>query len=321
MRVAWVGFHREGIPALRGVLEAGHDVVGVLTLTAEQAGKRSASADYSALCDAHNVPLHPIRHVNDPGSLALLREMAPDVLFVIGWSQILAPEVLAVPSIGTVGAHASMLPHNRGSAPINWALIRGETEAGNSLMWLAPGVDTGDLIDQMAFPITPYDTCATLYDHVAETNRAMILRLLDRLAKGERPGRPQDHTDEPLLPRRRPADGLVDWSQPAPQVYDFIRALTRPYPGAFSHLGGQTYQIWKAALLPSAMAASGVPGEVLGPVVSPDPAACGIAVACGTGAVVLLELEDADRAPLAGPDLSEQPWTSLTWTPPPLPDA
>jgi methionyl-tRNA formyltransferase len=122
-----------------------------------------------------------------------------------------------------------------------------------------------------------------------------------------------------VLPRRRPADGRIDWSQPAASVYDFIRALTRPYPGAFSRLDGARWTIWQAARLPLADPRGGAsrPGEVLGPMVSPLPEACGQVVACGesgTGAVVLLEAEAEDGTVLSGPSLAEQPWTGKVWT-------
>jgi methionyl-tRNA formyltransferase len=313
LRIAWVGFHMEGTPALRGVLEAGYRVEGVLTLTPERARKRNAATDYGAACAPYGVPVHVVEHINDKGSLDLLRAMAPDVLFVIGWSQILAPAVLRAARIGTVGAHASLLPHNRGSAPVNWALIRGELEAGNTLMWLAEGVDTGDIIDQMRFPITPYDTCATLYDKVAESNRFMILQLLDRLAAGERPASPQQETNETQLPRRRPEHGRIDWAQPAQQVYDFIRALTWPYPGAYSYINGVRWKIWKAALLPSGLMVNAEPGVMIGSVVSPEASACGHAVACSEGALVLLEVEDEQGNRLTGTALSETKWVGCRW--------
>jgi methionyl-tRNA formyltransferase len=213
--------------------------------------------------------------------------------------------------LGLIGAHASFLPHNRGSAPINWAIIRGEQETGNTLMWLAEGVDEGDIIAQRAFPITPYDTCATLYARVAATNREMLLEVLPQLMAGERPGRPQERGDEPILPRRRPADGRITWDSPAETVYDFVRALARPYPGAFSSLDGKRWWIWEAALLPDGAAVSGAPGEVLGPVISPAPSACGQLVACGSGggAVIVLEVEDAAGMRLRGQALSQQQWT------------
>jgi methionyl-tRNA formyltransferase len=314
MRFAWVGFHAEGLPALEALLASGAPLQSVLTLEPELAAKRSGSVDYRLLCERFRVPLYHIANINEPKALQILCGLGADVVFVIGWHQIVRPTALHTARVGMIGAHAALLPHNRGSAPINWALIRGEKQTGNSLIWLAEDVDAGNIIDQSVIPITPYDTCATLYQQVAHSNREMLLRLVPRLLAGERPGRPQTHTGERVLPRRRPADGKVDWSRPGAAVYDFVRALTRPYPGAFSWIDGRRWRIWQAALQPLAAAPGVPPGEVLGTVVSPVPEACGKLVACGDGTVVLLEVEAEDGTVLKGRALAEQPWTGKRWT-------
>jgi len=314
VRFAWVGFHAEGLPALEALLAAGAPISAVLTLKPELAAKRSGGVDYSQVCVRYGVPLYYIAGVNEPEAFQILSALAPDVVFVIGWHQIVRPPVMQLARLGLIGAHASFLPHNRGSAPINWAIIRGEHETGNTLMWLAEGVDEGDIIDQRAFPITPYDTCASLYAQVAATNRDMLLAVLPRLLAGERPGRPQPRGDEQVLHRRRPADGRITWDCPAGSVYDFVRALARPYPGAFSSLDGKQWWIWEAALPPDRGPVEGaLPGEVLGPVISPGDAACGQLVACGSGALILLEVADAAGLTIKGRELSKQPWTGQRW--------
>jgi methionyl-tRNA formyltransferase len=313
VKFAWVGFHAEGLAALQALLAAGAPIAAVLTLKPELAAKRSGGVDYTAVCGQYNVPLHFISGINEPEAEQILTALAPDVIFVIGWHQIVRPPVMRLARLGLIGAHASFLPHNRGSAPINWAILRGERESGNTLMWLAEGVDEGDIIAQRAFPITPYDTCATLYAQVAASNREMLLEVLPRLLAGEKPGRPQERADEPVLRRRRPADGRVTWDCPARMVYDFVRALTRPYPGAFSSLDGKQWWIWEAALPPDRGPVDAAPGEVLGPVLSPAQSACGQLVACGAGAVILLEVEDDTGTRLRGQALSEQPWTGKRW--------
>src|SRR5207302_8104694 len=153
----------------------------------------------------------------------------------------------------------------------------------NSLIRPAEGVDRGALIDQGPLSIPPYDPGPSLHDQVATSNRDMPPRLPPRLLAGERPGRPQPASEHPELPRRRPADGLIDWSRPSREVYDFIRALTRPYPGAFSWLDGTRWTVWQAALLLSGNGTTAPvePGTVLGPLVSPVAEACGQMVACG----------------------------------------
>lgn len=304
MRVGWVGFHEEGLPALEALLQRGV-VVGVMTLRPDKAAKRSAAADVPSLCARFQMPVDEVAHVNDADALARLAAWRADVIFVIGWSQILSPEALETARIGTIGAHASLLPHNRGSAPINWAIIRGEQETGNSLMWLDAAVDNGDLIAQRSFPISPYDTCASLYQRVAETNRDMILETLDALEAGQVPRRPQGLTDEPLLPRRRPADGRIDWQQDALEIYRFVRALTRPYPGAFSRMDGTKWLVWQAQHLPLSQDMGVAPGTVIGPLHAPVDAACGILVACGTGALGILEIQAKDGTLLKGRALAD----------------
>lgn len=313
MRFAWVGFHAEGLPAFEALLEAGAPLEAVLTLEPQLAARRSASVDYRLACERFDVPLHHIANINDPSTQRLLAGLEPDIVFVIGWHQIVRASTLATARLGMIAAHASLLPHNRGPAPINWALIRGEPSTGNTLFWLDEEVNGGDIIDQTVIPISPFDTCATLYEQVGLSTREMLLRLLPRLLCGERPGRPQPPTREPVLRRRRPADGRIDWARPGSAIYDFVRALTRPYPGAFSSIGGRRWRIWRAALPPEPLRATAPPGEVLGPVVSPELDACGQVVACGEGAVILLELEGDDGTVLRGHALTEMPWAGKRW--------
>ena len=308
MRICWIGFHQEGLLAFEAVCRQGVRVEACFTLNDKEAAKRSGTADYSRLCARYRVPLYKIRNVNDERVVERLTELGPDILFVIGWSQILHPPALRAAKVGVIGAHASLLPHNRGSAPINWALIKGEQRSGNSLIWLAEDVDGGDIIDQRSFPITPYDTCATLYDHVAESNREMILEVIPALQAGQRPGRVQPESTLGILPRRRPSDGMIAWNQRATRIYDFVRALTRPYPGAFSFLDGEKLTIWRAARLPGTVAAP--PGTIVGPSVAPTPENCGQVVSCQGGQLLLLEVEDEAGRVLTGHELCRQPWTN-----------
>lgn len=309
LSIGWVGFHREGVEAFRAVAREGFDLRFLVTLDSASLAKRSDARDYGPLAAEHGVPVHRTASINAPETVAFVHNNAPDMLVVLGWSQILSEQVLACARLGTIGAHASLLPHNRGSAPVNWAIIKGEREGGNTLMWLSRELDGGNIVAQQGFPISPYDTCKSVYDKVARTNRTLLLRALRQLDRGIVPSRPQPPSTEPLLPRRRPRDGLIDWGGHAAGVYDFVRALTRPYPGAFSSIGGQTVTLWRAALPDFLQGELGRPGQVLGPVRSPSPAACGVAVACGRGALIVLEAELPNGRVLKGPRLSEVDWT------------
>lgn len=305
LRIGWMSHHVEGIKPLTAVLSAGFPIQAIITLQDELMARKSGAADFAGIAAEHDVPLHHVRNVNDPAAVDLLTSLNLDVLFVIGWSQILRPVALRSARLGCFGAHASLLPANRGSAPINWSLIKGETQTGNTLMHLSEGVDAGAIVAQKPIQISPFDNVATIYDRVAETNCVMILELLQDLAEGTPlQAQPQREDGSPLLPRRRPEHGLIDWAQPAQQVYDFIRALTRPYPGAFSAANGMRTILWRSALLPIPGPLAD-PGTVLGPVVSDTPAACGLLVACAEGAVVVLEIEDGDGKVWQGRELAQ----------------
>jgi methionyl-tRNA formyltransferase len=310
MRIGWIGQHREGLPALRALLERGIPVEAAISLRPAAAQRTSGRADYRPVCRRFGLRLYEVDSVNDITTIELLRHLDLDLVFVIGWTQLVRPDVLRLARVGMIGAHASLLPADRGRAPINWALIHGAAVTGNTLFWLTERADAGDIIDQTSIPIGPYDTCESLYRLVAASNREMILRALPLLLEGQRPGRPQVLTGAPPLPARRPEDGWLDWTRSSHDVYNFVRALTRPYPGAFtaSDADGR-FTIWRCALLPDAAGVRGAPGEALGPVISPSEQACGQLIACGEGAIVILEIERPDGDVIRGHALSDLRWT------------
>jgi methionyl-tRNA formyltransferase len=313
LKLAWIGSHFEGLEAFTALLEAGVPFCAAVTLDETTAAKRSGAVDYRAVCDQYDVRLIHTSDINAADTVDCLRSLQIDLGMVIGWSQILRPDTLATSRFGWIGTHASMLPKNRGSAPVNWALIRGETETGNSLIWLSERVDEGNLIAQRPVEITPYDTCATIYQRIGETNRDMLLEVLPQLLAGERISHPQPSTSEELLPRRRPRDGVIDWCRSGREIYDFVRALTMPYPGAFGFLDGKQYTIWEAALLPIDSTPESTPGDVVGSMISPAEQSCGQLVTCGQGVLAILDIEDENGTRLRGPDLAALDWRGKRW--------
>ena len=140
--IVWVGCHEEGLWAFRKLVENGYQIKKFITLNDEAFEKRSAgSREYFEICKRNRIPIGIISTIKNREAYVMISEAKPDLLIVLGWSEILPDRLLDIPTIGTVGAHAAMLPHNRGSAPINWAIIKGEKECGNSLMWLDKEVD------------------------------------------------------------------------------------------------------------------------------------------------------------------------------------
>ena len=305
MNIVWIGFHEEGLPAFKATLENGNKVSAFITLDEDAYAKRSAgSRDYESFCQKYGVEYFTVSTIKGDAAYEIIKNSKPDLLVVLGWSEILPSKLLQIPTIGTIGTHAALLPHNKGSAPINWAVIHGEKVTGNTMMWLSEKVDSGFIIDQIEFPITMYDTCKTLYDQVAETNAVMLQRLISKLKAGVKPVLDiSNENSEPILPRRRPKDGLLDWQQSAEEIYNFIRALTIPYPGAFTFWNGKKYIIWKANILPLATGVDA--GVILGKSYGFSDNSCGFVVGTTTNAILITEIEDENGIVYSGKELND----------------
>lgn len=303
-RFAFTAGVRIGWSCLDALCRAGHVpslAIGYPPSLSDRSGYRSLED----LSRKYSFQLLETEDINSPESLARLREAAPDVHLVFGWSQLLSKELLSVPTRGTLGTHPTRLPEGRGRAPIPWTLIKGLTRSAVTLFYLEEGVDCGDIVDQPEFDIGPEDDAGTLYEKIERVHVRMILENIDAVLKGTAPRKPQDHSKATYWPRRRPEDGKIDWSRPAGEIFNWVRGLTHPYPGAFTFLKGKKLLLWRAAQGGEAKAAPGTVVEV---------GADGMLVACGRGALRVLAiqlegdvertaLEAARRAPLRKGDL------------------
>ncbi len=247
LSIAFIGCVAEGRSSLETLLDIGENVAGIFTLEPARARKVSGAVAWEDLAAVHDIPLHYVENINDAGPVETLRELAPDLIFCVGWTQLLRKPILEIPTIGCIGFHASLLPRYRGRAPVNWAIIHGETETGNTMMFLDEGVDTGDIIAQRKFPIENDDTCATIYDKVAHSEEEMLREVMPMIHQDRMPRTPQDPTQATVMPRRRPRDGAIDWNRTTRELHDWVRALTHPYPGAFTGLAGRRLWVWRAS--------------------------------------------------------------------------
>ena len=278
MRVVFLGSQDIGARCLEVILDGGHEVAAIGTFS--PAEHESWDDAVHRMAVDRSIPILGQPRFRSPEAIAELRTHAPDIMLVAGWRWILPAEVLDVPPLGTLGIHGSLLPRLRGFAPVNWALIRGERETGPTLFYFDEGCDTGDIVDQRAFAITDDDDAATIRDRIADESVEMLRDALPLLAAGTAPRRPQNHEDATFGEQRRPDDGLVDWSMSTKQVIDWVRGLTRPYPGAFAVLDDQRIPIWRV----EPATGRGEPGRLL----DPDRPT----IATGDGAV---EIADAGR--------------------------
>ncbi len=290
-RVVFIGAVHEAAPALDAVLASGDaDLLGVLTSTTAGSRQLCGAVDLQARATAAGVPVVLTDNANDGHVVDTIRALAPDLLVVVGWNQLIRQELLGVPRQGCVGFHASLLPKHRGHAPVNWAILRGETTTGNTMIMFDPGADTGDVLAQRAIPIDAEDTCASVYRRVGQAGADMLVEHLPALVSGTATRRPQDPGIGDVLPRRTPEMGIIDWAQPARVVHDWVRALTAPYPGAFTLLREQQVSVW-ATRLPGAHEPWGEPGTLLGV------ERAGVRIGVQDGSIVVTSMGAAGQEP------------------------
>jgi methionyl-tRNA formyltransferase len=178
--------------------------------------------------------------------VALVRRLAPDAIFVLGFSQLVPKEILNLPPKGVIGCHSTLLPTGRGRHPLIWALVKGLEESGTTFLYLDDGVDSGDILMQKRFTIRVEDDARSVYEKDKACAAAIIRETLPLLERGTAPRTPQDHSRATYWPKRTYRDGIIDWSRPAMETYNLIRALTRPYPGASTYSASRELKVWKA---------------------------------------------------------------------------
>ena len=256
MRIVFIGALDFSEHTLRCVLEDGGDVVAVLTLPPDRAHAHSDFADLAPVAAEYGVPLHHVRKTNEPATIELIRSLAPDVIFIFGWSQLVPPEVLSIPRLGCIGTHPTLLPKNRGRHPLIWALVDGLEESGLTFLYLDEGADSGDILWQRPFEITLEDDAGSLYERIKDLACEGIREFLPQLEQGTAPRLPQDHAQATYRRKRTEEDGQIDWSISTRATYNLIRALARPYPGAHTYWNSTKVTVWQARL-PDVASSSG----------------------------------------------------------------
>lgn len=261
MRTALIGAVESSQVALRALVDLGHPPRAVLTLPLASSFRHSDWSDLRPAAARAGVPVHEVTSVNDAHSLALLRQLDLDLLFVVGWSQILQPDLLAAARGGAIGYHPAPLPELRGRAVIPWTILLGRRDTAGTLFWLDQGLDSGAIAAQCHFPVAADETARSLYDRHLAALEDMLTELVPTLAGGEQPRIEQDEGRATWCARRRPEDGWIDWHRPAEEVWTLVRASGHPYPGAFTVRQGEKLVVWEAELVGTAPF-YGIPGQV-----------------------------------------------------------
>ncbi len=271
MRILFIGTVRFSRHCLKEILDRGSNVVAVFTMSPEKALFNTDYEDLEPLAAEKGIPVFRVERLNDPENVQRIRSLAPDVIFVFGFSQIISREILDIPPLGCVGTHPALLPKNRGRHPLIWTLIEDLSEGGLTFFFLDEGADSGDIVWQSRFPVTDEDDAGTLYEKIMELATRGIGEILSLLERGELKGTPQDHSRATYWPKRSEEDGEINWSGSARTVWNLVRALTRPYVGAHTFCGASRLTVWRASAVSESPLSAGAEGSIPGQIVELGP--------------------------------------------------
>lgn len=294
MKAVVFGYHNIGYVCLRELLAQGHEVAAVVTHEDDPA-ENVWFASVAQLAEEHHLPVFTPGNPNVPEFVSQIRSFAPDIIFSFYYRYMLKHALLAIPPLGALNLHGSYLPRYRGRCPVNWVLINGESETGVTLHYMVEEPDAGDIVVQRKVPISFEDTALTLYEKMTIAAEEVFAAALPALANSRAPRITQDDGQATYFGGRRPEDGRFEWSDTAQNIYNLVRAVTHPYPGAFTELHDEKLLVWWA--LPQEDAGSGAaaaPGTVL------ELSGAGPVVATGDGQLLLLSVQVGDGPMLDG---------------------
>jgi methionyl-tRNA formyltransferase len=247
-RIVFMGTPEFAVASLNALVEAGFHIVGVITAPDKPAGRgmqlsESAVKKYAV---QHGLPILQPEKLKSPPFLEALRALQADLQIVVAFRML--PELVwNMPPMGTINLHGSLLPQYRGAAPINWAVINGETETGVTTFKLQQDIDTGNILLQERFPIGEKETAGEIHDRMKEIGAKLVVRTVDGLIAGSLKEKPQVGTGELLrhAPKIFTETCEIGWDKPVTEIYNLIRGLS-PFPGAFTHLDGKTLKIYRS---------------------------------------------------------------------------
>lgn len=262
MRIVFMGTPDFSVPALEALVSGGHQVIAVVTQPDKPKGRGKAvlMTPVKEKALELGIPVYQPVKVREESFITMLEEMKPDAIVVVAFGQILSKRILDIPKYGCINIHASLLPKYRGAAPIQWAVINGETETGITTMVMDTGIDTGDMLEKVIIPIDPDETGGSLHHKLSVAGGRLILSTLQKAEEGTLVRTPQTEEGTCYAKMLTKSLGDIDWSQSAEQIERLIRGLN-PWPSAYTSLNGKTLKIWQAQVLADEY--EGAPGQVV----------------------------------------------------------
>ncbi|MDM8521910.1 bifunctional UDP-4-amino-4-deoxy-L-arabinose formyltransferase/UDP-glucuronic acid oxidase ArnA [Desulfococcaceae bacterium HSG8] len=275
MKTIVLAYHNIGCIGIRALLRNGFDIAAIFTYT-DDPGENIWFDSVSELAASEDIPVFAPDDINHPIWVNKIRELNPDIIFSFYYRDMVRQPILEIPPKGCLNLHGSLLPKYRGRCPINWVLIKGEKETGVTLHYMTPRPDDGDIVCQKTIPISDDDSALSLHEKTGSAAAEMLDDILPKIKNNTAPRIPQDNTKSLYYGGRRPEDGEINWSGTANEIRNLVRAVTRPYPGAFSYLGDRKCLFWKITEMHGDKVTA-KPGTVI----LTDP----LIISCGTNAV------------------------------------
>ncbi|WP_027084226.1 methionyl-tRNA formyltransferase [Cohnella panacarvi] len=300
MRILFMGTPQFAVPSLNLLLEQGYDVAAVVTQPDRPVGRKRelTPPPVKAFALERGLTVLQPEKLRSPEGVAAVTAVAPELIVTAAYGQILPKSVLDLPRLGCLNVHGSLLPRYRGGAPIQRSIINGETVTGVTLMYMAEGLDTGDMIASIEVPIADEDTSGTMFDKLSIAGARLLGEWLPRIAAGEAPRVPQRHEDSTYAPNLSRDDERLDWNATSRELFNRVRGLN-PMAGGFTQLNGEVFKVWRCEV-PTAEDAevkpawtAMPPGSIL------ETNARGIRVRTGDGSLVLAEVQPAGKKALS----------------------
>lgn len=291
MKVIYMGTPDFAVHALKSIVEAGHEVVACFTQPDKAKGRSKALQPTPVKKQAleYGIPVYQPVKLRDQENVDIISRLAPDVIVVAAYGQILPESILNIPEYGCVNIHASLLPKYRGAAPIEWAIMDGEKETGVTTMYMAKGLDTGDMIEREVVQITAEDTGESLTDKLAECGAKLILSTLKKLEDGTAVRTAQDDSLSCYASMLTKDMGDIDFAQPAEKIERLVRGL-QPWPCAFTKINGKGVKIYGANVVDKPEGVQ--PGIVI------NVRKKSFAISCGDGALQITRLQPEGKKPM-----------------------
>lgn len=295
MRIVFMGTPLFAVPSLKALVSEGHELAGVFSQPDKPVGRHHNQLQPTPVkewAQSRNIPVYQPETLRDGAALSILMELDPELIVVTAYGRFLPDDILALPPKGCINVHSSLLPKYRGSAPINWAILNGESETGVTIMHMAHDMDAGDIILQQATPIGETEDAAALYNRLAEMGGELLAQAVAQIQAGTAARIPQDHTKATLAPMLSKALSHIDWTRSAREIHNQIRGLV-PWPSATTDvITGDTIKLHRSCL--PGGTTSAYPGVIT------SAGKGGIDIACGDGQVLrILELQAPGKKKMA----------------------